>query len=285
MLRKGFSNNNKKIQKSKIWQSFANYNIANFDRRLLFRYHNDAFYDKYHNLALDKYIFDKAMNKESKIAQEIESSDYLYVKYQEIEEEVLNRTDSRLIETPEIVGDYEYESEIRTDKEDTYHIMSRYSLETGERELVFDPKNDKIVPKAFLSSFSFMKLELSDDQQKVGVILDIKNDEMPTGFIKDLNSGNVLGDRLTRAAEMKFSQNGKYIIWVARDYFSLRNSKLYLHQLGDYTADNQKLLMEETDESAWLSLDQSKCNRYLLVISTSHSGKDVNFFFLIDSII
>jgi hypothetical protein len=53
-------------------------------------------------------------------------------------------------------------------------------------KLVFEPLAERIIPKAFLSVHQVLNMSMSDDESRICLTIDVKNDEKPKIFIKDL---------------------------------------------------------------------------------------------------
>lgn len=57
---------------------------------------------------------------------------------------------------------------------------------------------------------------------------------------------------------------------------SVRNARIVRHKVGNVLVDEDLVLYEEADDTVWLSLEVSKCKRYLLLVKVAKDGSEVN---------
>lgn len=172
------------------------------------------------------------------------------------------------------MGDYEYQNILKISGPDSYYALHRRKIGTEIDQVIFDPVKDQAIPKKYLNSHTIQSFSLADGHEVIGISVDVKSDERPTGFIKDIASGRLLGDRLPHAIDMQFTADGSRVLFVQRDA-QVRNARLVLHVLGDVANEQDVTLYEEFDESVWLSLEVSKCRRYFLLIKVSKAGSEM----------
>lgn len=160
------------------------------------RFHGDLTYDKFEDIYLDEHSFQRQFEKEileaKKFYSELEKSDIFY----DIRKELSERGVTNMADPPEVLGNYEYFNVMKVTKDANYYALMRRKLDTKEEQTCFDPLKDKPFGKKYLNTHSLMGFSLSDNEQSLGVSIDINSNELPTGFIKDLKQNMMLSDRL-----------------------------------------------------------------------------------------
>lgn len=168
---------------------------SDLDKKLVSRHHGRISYDKYANFKDDQKALDKQMAIEveqaKKFYDKLDESEIFY----DIREELQSRGVMNTSEPPEVIGNYEYFNVFKVTKDHNHYVLLRRNLETKEEQVIFDPLKDQPFPRKYINSHSILGFSLSDDQNFVGISVDVKSDELPTGYIKDLNSGRLLPDR------------------------------------------------------------------------------------------
>lgn len=123
-----------------------------------------------------------------KFFQRLEKDETFYDFRDELEKRVV----SNIKEPPEVIGGYEYSSNLRFTNDASYHVMIRKDIAKGTQETVFDPLKDAPFPKKYLNTHSMLMTSLNDDQTMLAVAIDVKSNELPTGYLKDLTKGGRL---------------------------------------------------------------------------------------------
>src|SRR3990167_4712595 len=237
--------------------------------------------DPYAAVVFDQDLQDEMIGKEVGYAKEFLKQLDDFETYYQIQDEIKNRRTTMLQEPAEIYDGYEYYSQMRIQQDQSYHVLLRKNTipstnpkaPKNKTEVVIDPFGDKLVPLKFLGTHSIFTNSISVDQQKCFVVIDIKTDERPTGFIKDIKNQKVYPERLQSAAEGHFNTEGTALLYIQRDE-KVRNSRLVFHKLGTFD-DEDTLLYQEPDESVWLGLEASKCKQYLILSKVSKRGNEL----------
>ena len=175
---------------------FSTLNIKQYDKRKMANLHGILHYDQYHDIVYDEKVYEERVKVETqegkKFYNAFEQSDYFY----DIRDELASRVMAGVSEPPEVIGEYEYFNKLCVTGEHTYYSLRRRRLgEKTREEVVFDPQKDQAIPSKYLSTHSLLMTSLNDDQSIIGVVADVKSNELPTGFIKDLQTNRILQDR------------------------------------------------------------------------------------------
>ena len=171
------------------------YGLTNFDKRKLLRLHGDLAYDKFEDIFLDDYAFkrqaDVEITQAKKFYSELDKSEVFY----DIREELQQRGVSNPNEPPEVLGEYEYKNILRVAGTDSYYALYRRKIGTDFDQVIFDPLKDHAFPKKYLNSHTIQSFSLDDGHERLGISIDVKSNELPTGYIRDLKNSKLLGDR------------------------------------------------------------------------------------------
>lgn len=185
-------------------------------------------------------------------------------------DEMLGRIQETDLSVPYRDGDYFYYS--RTEKGKQYPLLARKlgSLEAPEQVYL-----DLNVLAEGKSYFRLGALALSPDHQKVAYSSDTDGSEVHTTYVKDLQTGELLAERITRTAALVWANDNRTLFYTTIDA-AKRPHRLYRHQLGaDPAAD--ELLFEEKDELYNIWVERTKSDGYILLNSASSTTTEVRY--------
>ena len=115
-------------------------------------------------------------------------------------------------------------------------------------------------------------MSIGETQEKICISIDIKNDELPTLFVKNLKTGKFYYEQIKLGSSGEFVNNDDHLVYVKKDSHSYRDCKLVLHQVGDRFLEQDLTIFEELDEQNWLNLELSSCKNWLHLIQVSKDG-------------
>ncbi len=108
------------------------------------------------------------------------------------------------------------------------------------------------------------------DHGQLAYSVDLNGSEYYTVHIADLESGDLLPDRIERIqGEVVWSNDGKWLFYILLDD-NHRPSKVFRHRIGDDAA-NDALVYEETDPAFYLSIWQTESRRFVAIEAQDHS--------------
>jgi len=255
----------------------SNYNIQNFDKRLFTRLFNHPHYDKYNSIRLDDHVFQSALEKEKRNAlffKERFKADHLL---EEILEETSGRTDSRIINHPEKIGDRYFTVRTTNTSDGSYSALFGAEREKGPFTNVFDPKLDQVVPEKYINTHEINSANLSDSGDYLSIVLDIRSDENTTAFIKDLKNRRMIPGRIDNCSKIEFLSDNQSLLYIYKDPKTLRKDKIFYKDIHDTFGNRKELIFEENDESVWVDLAVSTCKQFFILYRTTKEGED---FFL-----
>lgn len=160
-------------------------------------------------------------------------------------------------------GDYLYYS--RYERGKSYPIYCRRPAEPADsaEQIVLD-LNPMAVGKAFLGTSGYV---VSDDGRKAAYTLDETGYRINTLYVKELDTGRILPDRLEKVRTWAWSTDGRTLFYTTEDA-AKRPWRIYRHALGTNPADDP-LLFEEPDETFRASVRRSRDKKYLILASRS----------------
>jgi oligopeptidase B len=160
----------------------------------------------------------------------------------------------------------------RTEKGKQYPIYCRTELRADAPEEVTLDLNVLAQGLAFLSLGAYA---VSDDGHLLAYSLDETGQRDYTLRVKDLRTGELLGDRIEKVSSVAWAADGTTLLHVVDDH-AKRPHRLYRHRLGTPVADDV-LLLEESDELFRLHVWRSRSLAYLFAGSRSFTSAEVRY--------
>ena len=181
----------------------------------------------------------------------------------ELQEKLFDEMRSRIVESEESApvphGPFVYYH--RLHKGDNYrmHYRKPRNLDAAEELLI-----DENELARNYSYFRLYALEVSPNHRIAGYATDTTGNETCTIRILDLDQRKILPDLLENASgDLAWSNSSTNVYYTTLDSIH-RPWRLYRHQLGDDSM-NDQLLFEEPDEAFYLNISKSDSDQYLLV--------------------
>ena len=109
--------------------------------------------------------------------------------------------------------------------------------------------------------------QVSPDQRLIAYATDLEGRRIHTIRIKDLTTGETLGDELTGVtSNLVWANDSRTLFYASQDPATLRWFRIYRHRLGAPQADDT-LVFEELNETFNCEVGKSRSERYLLIAS------------------
>ncbi len=150
----------------------------------------------------------------------------------------------------------------RYEKGKEYPIYSRKkgSLDAAE-EILFDC-NELAKGHDYFNLGSF---SISPDNRLAAFSVDTVSRRKYTLQVKDLNTGEILADKVENTAgNAVWAADNKTIFYTKQDDVTLRSDKVYKHKLGNVTTDDEVVYNEE-DETFSAYVYKSKSKKYIII--------------------
>ncbi|KAF9969972.1 hypothetical protein BGZ73_007466 [Actinomortierella ambigua] len=164
-----------------------------------------------------------------------------------------------------------YYSKVQEGLEYRLHCRAELKLTGYENEQIYLDENEIAASPEFEDATYFRVgfLRHSPDCRLVAYGVDATGNERVTTFFKDLETGEMLPDRLVDIYEdLEFSSCGKYVYYLTLVPETERAYRVCRHKLGTDVSSDQ-LLYEEQDEMFCLTMTKSGDGKFILVNSAA----------------
>jgi oligopeptidase B len=184
--------------------------------------------------------------------------------------EMLSRVKETDVEVPYKEGGYFYY--VRTEAGKQYGIRCRKKGSMDAPEEILLDVNELAKGQAFMSLGEF---RVSEDGNLLAYTTDNTGYRQYTLAVKDLRTGQLLGDHAERVDSVTWANDNKTIFYTVEDAVSKRGYQLYRHAVGTVRLD--LLLFEEKDERFDIGVGKTRSNAYILVFSGSHTTSEARY--------
>ena len=181
--------------------------------------------------------------------------------------EMLGRIKETDVNVPYKNGAYFYYS--RTEKGKQYPILCRKHGGLSAAEEVYLDLNELAIGQKFLGLGA---TAVSDDGNLLAYSIDTNGFRQYKLQIKDLRTGNVLGDSAERVTSLAWARDNQTVFYTTEDATTKRSNQLYRHRLGAAGTD---LIFEEKDELFNIEAARSRSKAYIFVTSDSFDASEV----------
>jgi oligopeptidase B len=179
---------------------------------------------------------------------------------------------ARIKETDDSVpyreGDYFWYA--RTLEGMLYPFLGRKRASLDAPELVPLDVNALAEGQAFMALGAYVP---SDDGRLLAYSTDSTGFRQYTLHVKDLETGEVLPDRVEKTGAIAWAADGRTLFYTVEDA-AKRQYRLYRHGLGEQ---DDVLVYEERDEMFNIAVARSRSRRYLVMTAESHTTSEARF--------
>ncbi len=160
----------------------------------------------------------------------------------------------------------------RTETGAQYPIFCR-SAADGKTEQILLDLNPLAAGHEYFRLGAF---EVSPDHRLLAWSADTTGAESFTLYVKDLETGGQLAERITTVSpSVAWANDSRTLFYVVLDE-ARRPCRLFRHRLGDRPS-SDVLVHDETDESFFVDIGRTRSNAYLLLELASHSTAEVRY--------
>ncbi|MEX3611220.1 S9 family peptidase [Rothia sp. LK2588] len=207
---------------------------------------------------------------------------------QTIFEEIKGRVQETDLSVPTRIGQWWYYS--RTVEGEQYPVMCRVAAaEEGSVQERFTPpfieagvplEGEQVLLDCNefardLSFFSLGSFDPSLDGQRLTFSVDDTGDERYTQYVMDLQTGQLLPDRIEDIfAGAFFTPDATHIVYTVVDD-SWRPYEIRVHEVGQPTAENDRVIYTEQDAALWLEAALSEDRTHLVITSYSSEFSEI----------
>jgi oligopeptidase B len=179
-------------------------------------------------------------------------------------EEIKSRIKEDDESVPYLYNGYFYISRFEKGKDYPIYSRKKGSLDAKE-EIMFDCN---VMAKG-QSYFQLTGLSVSEDNKYVTFAVDLVSRRIYTIQIKNLETNEILSDKIENAAgSSTWANDNKTIFYTKQDPKTLRSDKIFKHKLGTDSA-NDILVFNEKDDTFNTSVYKEKSKKYLVIASGS----------------
>ncbi len=165
---------------------------------------------------------------------------------------------------PYFYNGYFYITRFETGKDYPIYSRKKESL-TADEEILFNC-NELSVGHNY---FKLGGLSISPDNKFVSFAQDVVGRRIYTIQIKNLETGEVLSDKIENTTGGSvWANDNKTIFYTKQDEVTLRSDKVFKHKLNTDSA-NDVLIFEETDDTFNVSIGKEKSRKYIVISSGS----------------
>ncbi|UCD20476.1 MAG: S9 family peptidase [candidate division WOR-3 bacterium] len=183
--------------------------------------------------------------------------------------EMLARIEETDMSVPVRRDDYCYYS--RTEKGKEYPIYCRTKVSVDSAEQVLIDLNELCSGHAYIELGAY---EVSPDNRYLAYSIDTTGSERYTLFFKDLQRNVMLSDHIANVDDLAAWANDNLTVYYTVLDDARRPFKLYRHKLGT-DADQDRMIYHEEDDAFWLEITKTRSERFLLMVSGSHTTTEV----------
>jgi oligopeptidase B len=155
-------------------------------------------------------------------------------------QEILGHIKQTDLTVPARIGEYYYYSRTEEGKQYPYQCRKKGSLESPEEILLDLNKLAEGHTYVGLGTFS-----VSNDGNLLAYSLDTTGYRQFTLHVKDLRTGQTLGENIERTGDAVWATDNKTFFYTTEDQVTKRSDKFWRHVAG---SDNNDLIYEEKDE-------------------------------------
>ncbi len=189
-----------------------------------------------------------------------------------LQEELYEEMVARIKETDEEVpyrkGDYFYYSRTEEGKQYSIHCRKKGDLD-AEEEIILD----KNVLAEGLDFFELGNIEVSPDHGLLAYSIDTTGAEEFTLHVKDLATGELLGDVIEHIDyDLAWANDNRTLFYTTFDD-AKRTDKLWRHVLGTEPREDA-LVHHESDTSLWVSISRTLSDAYLVLTLSNMTSSE-----------
>ena len=183
--------------------------------------------------------------------------------------EMLGRIKQTDLSVPYRIGDYFYYSRTEEGKQYQYMCRRKGSME-GAEEILLD-LNKLAEGKTYMGLGAYT---VSDDGNWLAYSTDTTGYRQYNLQVKDLRSGQILGENIERAGSVVWATDNKTLFYSTEDAVSKRSDKFWRHVVG---ASGSDLLYEEKDETFDVGAGRSLDKKVIFMAAYAKTSTEFHY--------
>lgn len=202
------------------------------------------------------------LNKENEYYEKMTAHTKSFQK--ELFEEMKSRIKEDDASVPYLYNGYYYITRFEKGKDYPIYSRKKGNLEAKE-EVLFDC-NDLAKGHSF---FNLSGISISPDNKMAAFSVDVVSRRIYTLKIKNLETGEILSDKIENTTGgATWANDNKTIFYTRKDKVTLRSDKIYKHKVGE-DASKDVMIFHEKDDTFDTFIYKEKSKKYLVIGSTS----------------
>jgi oligopeptidase B len=171
-------------------------------------------------------------------------------------------------------------------KRDGYFYYTRYEegkeypIYARKRGALDQPEEIMLDVNALAEGHEFFSVggwAVSSEQNLLAYAVDTEGRRIHTTYLKDLASGEILPDVLTRVTEnLAWANDNKTLFYAKQDETTLRQYQIYRHVVGTDPAEDQ-LVYQEDDETFVAYIFKTKSKKFLMLVSAQTVSQEYRY--------
>lgn len=166
-------------------------------------------------------------------------------------------------------GPYDYYT--RTKKGKQYAIHCRREGEKGRETVILD-ENQLAKGNTF---FSLGDAEASPDHRMLAYTTDTTGNEDHTLYIKRLDTGELLKEKVTHVADFVWAEDNEHIFYSLEEH-PHPPRRIFRHKIGERQS-TDVLVYEELDPQWYVALGKSRSRQYIFIYAANYTTTEVRF--------
>lgn len=197
--------------------------------------------------------------------------------------EILQSSDSK-----ELIGDYYYYDSVylHTDG-NTYTKIYRYPKAKDSSknisdisDCIIDTYNDLyFISDSLKKKMQIIKFIINKNDNYIGVIIDLNNNEFYTLFIKDLANNKIIPTKINKCFDAIIDDSNNCVYYLKQNNehrpFALYKHKLFVNGSPNCTTFNDELIYEENDKGLYLSIKLSKSSDFYILTKSNRDDNKI----------
>ncbi|MBX5495451.1 MAG: S9 family peptidase [Bryobacteraceae bacterium] len=186
--------------------------------------------------------------------------------------EIVGRIQETDTSVPAKIGDYYYYTRTEQGKE--------YSISCRKKGSVDAPEEVLLDSNLLADGHAYFRLgvfEVSPNHRLLAYSIDTVGDETYTLFIKNLDTGELLADRIFNTYySVEWANDNETIFYNVVEPSTKRPFQVFRHRLGT-PAEEDKLVYHEPDEAFTLNIGKSRSRDYLFLVLDSATTTEIRY--------
>ena len=184
--------------------------------------------------------------------------------------EIIGRIKQTDLSVPYKDGDYYYYTKYIKGKQ--YPVFCRKKGDLEAKEAIILDQNELAEGHQF---YSLRFLGVSPDGNLLAYAVDTNGSERYTLYIKNLNSGKLLPERIYNVSGVVWANDNKTIFYTTNDSTN-RTYRVFKHEVNNSLVKDEKLY-QENDGRFWVWIEKTRDSRFIIIGTGSSTTSEIRY--------